>query len=276
MRRLCVSVVWILSFVFGPLPVASAQTGLPWRASFETNNFSEFNGGARAGLTVISSGCLSGRCARAPLIVGTISDNYADKHFGDFFNVGLQKVEEIYARAYVKIDPPYLWPNESQKLFIFNLTDGINGDRRYQVFVYVNPQGHYDITHSDIGAWRFYGLRQNIGSPVSARLGQWDKLKLHVRLNTPGQSNGVVRLWVNDVMKASYSNVNIRAGTSYGINKFIMSCYVTDTTLSAGSQYLGRDLLVADRSRRRRWWWWWRNSEPSRAHQRAGHSVVSR
>lgn len=66
--------------------------------------------------------------------------------------------------------------------------------------------------------------------------GQWDKLKLRVRLNTPGVAGGIVELWVNDELKLSYSNVNIRENTNYGINGFILSSYSTDATGGNGTQ----------------------------------------
>ena len=78
---------------------------------------------------------------------------------------------------------------------------------------------------------------QNIGQPVPVRLGQWDKLKLYVRLNTPNQSDGIARLWINDVLKLEYTNLNIRAGTSYGINKFIMGSLATQVSPSDGVQW---------------------------------------
>lgn len=67
--------------------------------------------------------------------------------------------------------------------------------------------------------------------------GQWDELKFRVPLNTPGVADGIVELWVNDELKLSYNNVNIRENTNYGINKFILSSYSTDATGGNGTQW---------------------------------------
>jgi hypothetical protein len=69
------------------------------------------------------------------------------------------------------------------------------------------------------------------------RFGQWDALKLYVRLNDPGLANGVVRLWVNDELKISYTDVDIRRNTSYGMNKLIISTYTTGDGGSNGVQW---------------------------------------
>lgn len=228
------------AFACAAAPTAVAQQGtrLPWLATFDGGTFSEWDGFRNTtGVTIETSGCQSGRCARAPLIAGTNNDNYGDFHFGDFFSVGGAKVEEVWLRFYSRIDPGFQWPNRSQKLAILNLTDGQTSTKYYQVYVYVRPNGDYAADHSYFTAWQFFGLFQNVGTPVGPRLGQWDKIKLHVRLNAPGQPNGIVQLWVNDELKVDRRDVNIREGTGYGINKLNLSSYSTQPAPSAGTQW---------------------------------------
>ncbi|MGE3510594.1 MAG: heparin lyase I family protein, partial [Vicinamibacterales bacterium] len=135
------------------------------------------------------------------------------------------------------------WPTYDQKIAVMNLTDS-GGARRYQVIVNVT-QGSYVVQHTDIDAWRFYNLDQNVGAPVTVRFDQWDKLKLHVRLNTPGQSNGIVRLWVNDQLKLDRTNVNIRAGTSLGLNKLIVGSYSNPPHNGPGVQWIDEVRLAS-------------------------------
>lgn len=218
---------------------ASAQTpntGLPWTSTFDAGNTSEWNGGATSGLQIVTSGCLSGSCARGVLTAGTTSSHYADQYFGDFYTINRAKVEEVWLRFSSKFDAGYGWADRSHKMAIINLTDGA-GARRYQVYVYVNPSGQYAADYSYIDTWQFFGLGQNRGTVLSPRFGQWDKIKLYSRLNTPGQSNGIVRMWVNDELKLEYTNLNIRQGTSYGFNKLILSSIATTTSRTDGVQY---------------------------------------
>jgi hypothetical protein len=50
-------------------------------------------------------------------------------------------------------------------------------------------------------------------------------------------SDGIVRLWVNDQPKVEYTNVPIRAGTSYAMSKLILSNSATPNSLSNGQQW---------------------------------------
>ena len=236
-RSIVSSALLLLAFASGA--AHSQSTRLPFSSTFEGGNFSEWDGFRNTtGVTIESSGCQSGRCARAPLVTGTTSDNYGDFYFGDHVSSGGSKVEEVWLSFYSKFDSGITWPNRSQKLAIINLTDGVSSERRYQVYAYVRPNGEYAVDKSDIATWTFTGLYQNVGgAATSVRLGQWDKLKLYVKLNTPNQANGIVRLWVNGTLKVDYANVDIRAGTSMGLNKLILSSYATQGSGSAGVQW---------------------------------------
>jgi hypothetical protein len=98
--------------------------------------------------------------------------------------------------------------------------------------------GQYALQITDIANWRFYDRHQNVGSTRSqVRYNEWDKLKVFVRLNTPGSSNGIVRMWVNDQLRLEHTDVNIRYNTNYGVNKFIVGGYATPTSPSNGVQW---------------------------------------
>jgi hypothetical protein len=216
--------------------VAGAQSSrLPFVSTFDGGTFSEWDGFRNTtGATIVNSGCFSGRCLRTPLVANTTSDNYGDFHFGDYFSVDGPKIEEVYLRLYSKFDAGSI----TNKIAIINLTDGTNNTKHYQVYVHTGNGEGYGVDHSYFTQWRFFHLRQNIGTAVTPRVGQWDKLKMYVRLNTPGQSNGIVRLWVNDQLKMEYTNLNIREGTSYGMGKLNLSTYQSaDRATSNGVQW---------------------------------------
>ena len=206
-------------------------------SDFEENDFSEWHG-TYGRIFITSDNPHSGNyCATAVLEAGTHSDNYADYYFGNHVSIGGQPVEEVYLQLYSKFDSGYVWPQSSHKIALLNLTDGQSYDRRYQVMLNVDSNGFYYVEHSYIDTWQFFGLAQNQGSPAPVRYNEWDKLKLYVRLNTPGSSNGIIQLWVNDELKLSYSNVNIRRDSNYAINKLIMSSYATPSSGYNGRQY---------------------------------------
>jgi hypothetical protein len=50
--------------------------------------------------------------------------------------------------------------------------------------------------------------------------GSWMKIKIFYVYNTIGQSNGILRIWFNDVLKYNYSNIGWRNTTTYTYNQF--------------------------------------------------------
>jgi len=221
-----------------PLP-QPGNTGLPWNSNFETGDTSDWNGWSRGTVALSAENPNSGTsCTRSPLTDGTLNDNYLEHYFGDHVKTGLDKVEEVYLQLYSKFSSGYTWPTaQSHKIAILNLTNGTDWERRYQVFIYVNPNGAYMVDHSYIGTWQFFGLPQNVGTPATVNFDTWDKLKLYVRLNTPGNSDGIVKLWVNDVLKADYTDLNLRQNTLFGVNKLILSTYTSHQSGSDGVQW---------------------------------------
>ncbi len=218
-------------------PAAAQTTRLPFTSTFDAGNLSEWDGFRNnTGASVVSSGCQSGSCLRTPLAAGTTSDNYGDFYFADHVGYGGPKVEDVWVTLYSKFDSGLTWPAEGHKTVILNLTDGAVSQRRYQVVIHI-LNGEYAIMNTDIANWRFYNRYQNVGTPARVRFNQWDKLKLHVRLNTPNASNGVVQLWVNNELKADHRDVNIRYNTSIGMNKLILSTYATPASPTAGVQW---------------------------------------
>lgn len=218
---------------------AFAQSGLPWHSGFETGDFSEWNGYANGDVSISSDNPAEGDyCANAPIVAGTVNDSYYEHYFGDHASTGLDRVDEIYLSFSSKFDEGYDWPQRSgHKLAILNITDGQSWSRRYQVYIFVDSNGNYSVDHSYIDSWQFMGLPQNIGSPTPVTFGEWERIKLHVRMNTPGVSDGVVRLWVNGELKVDYQSVNLREDTPYSINKLILSSYTTNESGGNGLQW---------------------------------------
>jgi hypothetical protein len=238
MRRALGALALAAAVTVPSAPAAAQTTRLPFLSTFDAGNFNEWDGFRNnPGATIVNSGCQSGSCLRTPMAPGTNSDNYGDFYFADHVGYGGPKVTEAWVSLYSKFDSGFGWPAEGHKIVILNLTDGIASQRRYQVVIHV-LNGEYVVMHTDIANWRFYNRYQNIGGgPATVRFNQWDKLKLHVRLNTPGASDGVLQLWVNDVLKADHRDVNIRFDTAYGMNKLILSTYATPSSPSNGMQW---------------------------------------
>jgi len=221
----------VLCLLAAYIPSALAVSGLPWHSTFDAGNTSEWNGW-HSGTVEISneqSYGSGGYAAKVNVVGGTVNNHYLEHYFGDHAHTGLDKVEEVYLRFFSMFENSYAWPR-SHKLAIFNITDGTSSQRRYQVYIHIGADGRYYVEHSYIDTWRFFGLNQNVGTPpATVELNRWDKVKLYVKLNTPGSSDGIIRLWVNDELKMEHSALNLRQNTSFGINKAILSSYTTFT-----------------------------------------------
>jgi len=213
------------------IPSVLAISGLPWYSTFDAGNTNEWNGW-HSGTVSISNeqsyGNNGGYAARTNVEGGTVNNHYLEHYFGDHVISGLDKVEEAYLRFYSMFENNYVWPS-SHKLAIFNITDGVSSQRRYQVFIHIGSDGRYYVEHSYIDSWRFFGLTQNVGTPATVEFNHWDKIKLYVKLNTPSIADGIIRLWINDELKMEYTMLNLRENTSFGVNKVILSSYTTFT-----------------------------------------------
>lgn len=239
---------------------ASAVERLPFRSSFESGNFSEWGGGLEATMSVVAGDATDGTHAtRAVMTRGTPSDNYKEYLFGDHVRVNggngvpVSLERGIWLTLDSKFDTGFQFGTVTNlhKIALINLEDE-NGRRRYQIIINVwTANRQYFVEHLKWNADRSFnralpGISQNVGAPVEARIGQWDRLKLFIKPNTQGQSDGVVRFWVNGALKAEYTNVALREDTRYLPNKLLMVNYATDTTISGAQKWDNFHLAETD------------------------------
>lgn len=56
-------------------------------------------------------------------------------------------------------------------------------------------------------------------------IGRWICFEMEVKLNTPGQTDGLYRLWIDDVLSVERLNVDLRGNQSYSLNECMLDCY---------------------------------------------------
>lgn len=225
---------------------ALSASGLPFTSSFETGTFSEWNGGLDASMTVTGAVASEGRYSTQSVMTpGSPTDNYKDYVFGDHPRAGGVPVDSskgLWLSFDSRFDTGFHFADGAvvHKIAIINLEDA-NALRRYQIIINVwCENGEYFVDHLKWNADRSFNrtmpyVSQNIGTKTAVRFGQWDKLKLYIKPNTLGQANGVVRFWINGVLKAEHTNVALREDVAVNPNKLIMSNYVREST-AAGTQ----------------------------------------
>ena len=217
--------------------------GVIFQDGFESGNFNAWGYGQ--GLTVSNSDHHSGQyAARGVSTQGATTDLYREKAFGDHPNAGGPAIEGgVYFKFAHKYDAGFNLGTQQNynKIFLMNFEDPSNV-RRDQVVFETNVNSGYasrgeymfELTHwTASGGWLTGSLRlQNRnGSPLLYREGQWDVIKVYLQPNTPNQNNGILRMWVNGVLKAEHTDVNIRF-EPYNLNLAILSSYMTVTDVS--------------------------------------------
>ncbi len=73
---------------------------------------------------------------------------------------------------------------------------------------------------NDFNHYRWLGLNEGASNVYdSSHQGRWQCVEAHMKLNTPGASDGVLEEWVDGTLDARSPNLNFRgSNTSYGIN----------------------------------------------------------
>lgn len=227
---------------------AMSAARLPFTSSFEGGTFGEWNGGLDSTMTVTGSVASQGRYStQSVMIPGSVTDNYKEYVFGDHPRVGGEAVSVangLWLTLNSRLDTGFRFADGAtvHKIAIVNLEDA-NSRRRYQIIINIIPQsGDYFVDHLKWNEDRSFNrtmpyISQNLGTPAKVRFGQWDKLKLFIKPNTLGQANGVIRFWVNGVLKAEHTNVALRENVAVNPNKLIMSNYVNTATASGTQRW---------------------------------------
>jgi hypothetical protein len=88
-------------------------------------------------------------------------------------------------------------------MFLFNWKNGLDGNG--------GPIYFLPIKQGSCGSEVWYEPnRSGAGMP----LGEWSLAEFYIRLNTPGQADGIIRVWVNGQLTHEYTNVNCRSSGS--------------------------------------------------------------
>lgn len=79
-------------------------------------------------------------------------------------------------------------------------------------------------------------------------VGKWQCIEVHMALNTPGQSDGVLEFWIDGDLQASSTNLNFRGSyTDYGINAVFIENYATGGLSQQQSRYMDNFVISEQR-----------------------------
>lgn len=105
----------------------------------------------------------------------------------------------------------------------------------------IDSSGHLATTQwNDFANLTWLGIKRG---PSGFTPGKWQCMEAHVRLNTPGSSDGVFEYWLDGALQASRTDLNwVGTWTDYGINAVMIENYWGATSPKAQNRYL--DALV--------------------------------
>lgn len=82
----------------------------------------------------------------------------------------------------------------------------------------------------------------------AADSGKWFCIEAHVKLNTPGQSDGVFEMWIDNLPEASAHGLNwVGAWQSYGINSIFVENYWNDGAPAERIRYIDNFVVSTER-----------------------------
>jgi hypothetical protein len=187
----------------------------------------------------------------------TQAGNYVH-FFGDHPGINNAQVTDFTSEEHIYFQSPFTWDGTGIHLWTLNafeswsanyataagqskphawapyyITVGIVGSG--ELFMYLCRADGLPGASTGV-IWQNYFQNQGATSYITP--GAWNKVRYRAKLNTPGSSDGIFQLWLNDVLIIQYTNINYRANyTSYGWNHLMMRYDGTNMP----SQYIYRD-----------------------------------
>ena len=161
-----------------------------------------------------------------------------------YMNTGIRSSEdfrEIYYRMFVKMESGWTGnPYKLSRATIF--TDASVWKQAMIAHIWQGNQNQLAMdpascidgsnnvaceTYNDFGKLQWLGLKNGQTQIFeTSEAGKWFCVETHVKLNDPGQANGVLEFWVNEQLEAGSNNLNfVRSYTDYGINAVFFENY---------------------------------------------------
>jgi hypothetical protein len=118
--------------------------------------------------------------------------------------VGQQSVSEIYVRYYYKPLANYAWGWEKHLTFnqACGLSAGCGGIKFGNLHLRGAQSGNrpttVEMSYQIVNAIEDNHRRQNQGNTLDFTGGNWYFIEIHIKLESPGQSNGLLEVWIDN------------------------------------------------------------------------------
>jgi hypothetical protein len=168
-----------------------------------------------------------------------------------------ENLREVYWRLYVKLQDGFV--DHPDKLTRATVFAGSNWQQAMIAHVWASGSRR-DVLMLDPASgvdgggnlvttkWNdFANLAWLGGRPGAPSLapGRWYCVETHVKLNTPGQADGVFEFWVDQRLEARRADLNwVKTWTAYGLNSILLETYWNQGSPATQERYLD-DFVVS-------------------------------
>jgi len=233
---------------------SSYQPGWIWCDDFEQNRLSsyfEYNNNAGNFSRVLGVGTNGSTGMRAIYTPGGSQMGYLSLAFGrtpsSYFkpvDSGTTDYQEVYWRFYFKNQPGWTGGggDKLSRAIVFATSNWAEGPIGHfwsgstnSEYLLLDPATGINLTtnllqaqvYNDINAftWLGWGIGQ---TPIfnNTNVGKWRCIEIHMKLNTPGSSDGIFEYWIDGNQEARKTGMNWRGTwTGYGINDINLENY---------------------------------------------------
>ncbi|HTT28254.1 MAG TPA: Ig-like domain-containing protein [Solirubrobacteraceae bacterium] len=252
---------------------ANPQPGWIWCDDFEQNRLSsyfEVDDGGGSFTRVAGAGRNGSTGMQATYAAGQVSNGSLHLAFGKTpqsymrpVDAGTALYTDVYWRFYVKYQAGWtggMGGKMTRTLGFVSASsfNSFNYGQSYelsdgQLTLSIDPASGTDAAgnlvttgYNDFAHMRYLG--ETLGTtPIfdASHVGQWYCLEYHVKLNTPGQSDGMFEVWINGASEISRTGLNWR-GTyeAWGINAIYLENYWNSGSPQQQSRYFD-DFIVS-------------------------------
>lgn len=170
---------------------------------------------------------------------------------------------EIYYRMYLKMQSGWQGsPDKLSRVTIFNnsedwsqamiahLWSGRNGELLMDPVRCVNADNKVKCNgYNDFTNMSWLGItRGQTKIFITENSGKWFCVEHHVRLNDPGQANGLQEFWINNKLEAVASRLDfVRSWTEYGLNAIFFENYWNKGSIRDQERYFDNIVVSTKR-----------------------------
>lgn len=172
------------------------------------------HGPVEDGSTAIHYSLLAGQNEVAPITLGADPAQLSAI-------VGAPEAEEAYFEWHEYFEPDYAFPDSSQKLLRFGFDDPEQPASKKEIGVVVQAENSDVNIQYFCGTWGDSSLcevENALHSDIPIPTGRWVKFGFWVRLNTPGESDGLLELYLDDELLLEAHDLDLRGNDPHGFN----------------------------------------------------------